>query len=342
MSSSDAVLTTLLLQKGVVRCYSTLDSDVGKRVVITDKFKPSSVKEGTLDASLNLLFELPAFTTYNVKMYGLDGETVESNQDFKLDGYSYVEMNIGLNKNSFAGIKAIVDQGLEDSMIEIGHEFSEDDNVGDNGGVWIVVAKNMDKEYNHSVFLKRKYAVPDVWSGTSYDPYSHNDNNVFTRQLDETYYEGLPSSIKDAIQERNIIAFNGNASSGSGTYIWKYHKVWNMSYVERFGNTDCAHQAQSGRVSKPRDNEVLNCSQFSYYINNPNVYEGVKTMANTNCYLRSTLYTGANLGAYMAGPFIQNNGTNLSSSKNCYLWYPGDQGSFNTLPCMMIASEPIE
>lgn len=331
---STLVLDGLAVSK--VRFYSTLDSDVGKRVEITDKFNPSNVFTGTFDASLNLLYDLPAFTSYEVKMYGLDGETVESDQTFMLKGYDYLEKNVGLNKNSFAGIKAIVDQGLEDSMIEIGHEFTEDDNVGDDGGTWIVVAKNYgtDVPYRHTVFLGRKYALPIIIT-IQMSRCAYPVGTEFQLYLENSYYPALPSGIKDNITPRRFKTWGGhtNAVQFDRGYGPECH-VWNPSFSECKGSTTGTVYTSWGGKTITAENDLY--PRFPYYANGLNPKK--KNGNNASIATRSGLANSAGaLGqAYWTLGYISSNG------------YIGQYGAdvvtlgLNLLPHMMIASEPIE
>lgn len=316
---STLVLDGLAVSK--VRFYSTLDSDVGKRVEITDKFNPLNVFTGTFDASLNLLYDLPAFTSYQVKMYGLDGETVESDQTFMLKGYDYLEKNVGLNKNSFAGIKAIVDQGLENSMLEVGHTWVENDNAdGGNHTVhWVITAINNSKiepAYRHSVCISRK----ELLDGT----YTFSDALVCGRlyRLKE-YYNALPSGIKNALTARHqrFYSYNGVASDEGLQYVYTLAPSELAGpIVVRYGGSNAWGVAGQG-----------NYEQHPYYVNAQN-----RVIKNYNGEHKSAWYNGMPRTDNASSQY----GVSFNVSGEGYAQALGTP--LCVAPSMMIASEPIE
>ena len=333
---STLVLDGLAVSK--VRFYSTLDSDVGKRVEITDKFNPLNVFTGTFDESLNLLYDLPAFTSYRVKMYGLDGETVESDQSFMLKGYDYLEKNVGLNKNSFAGIKAIVDQGLEDSMIDIGHEFNEDDGYGDNGGRWVVVAKNLDDDYRHSVYLGRKTLLKGNYITCSPSVFK---NRVYSAL--NTYYESLPTDMKNAITARNVKSFLSHVQDPNASPTIDSVKVWFPSWKEVRGTVVAPlsynNTTYSCNITFTEDAQL---KQFQHYAVHQPIYmtpDGLRR----NFYFRSFMRQASMGFGNVAAPLGIADASLASNTFGC-TFGNSSQESINTLlwPHVMIASDPIE
>lgn len=320
---STLVLDGLAVSK--VRFYSTLDSDVGKRVEITDKFNHSNVFTGTFDASLNLLYDLPAFTSYEVKMYGLDGETVESDQTFMLKGYDYLEKNIGLNKNSFAGIKAIVDQGLENSMLEVGYTWVEDDGADDGGHTvqWVITAIDYQgydaKNYAHNVMVSRKQALAGM-----YDLSSLKGGGAEGTAPLNTYYHSLPSRIKDCLTGRKAPWWLYNETV---YYADEIGYVYLLHPGEIFGNANVTCQNITGGIAGQGSNPqhpyfgVSNMNKVSFdYSGNP-----------LECWTRGCMYTNTNTRDW---PIVVNGvGT------------PAGISSYASLrsyrPSMMIASDPI-
>jgi len=325
---STLVLDGLAVSK--VRFYSTLDSDVGKRVEITDKFNPLNVFTGTFDESLNLLYDLPAFTSYQVKMYGLDGETVESDQSFMLKGYDYIEMNVGLNKNSFAGIKAIVDQGLENSMLEVGHTWYEDDgaNAADVSVPWTIVAINYQPQtegYNHSVMIGRGRVI-DTHAVFTASEFASQDSTSKLAQ----YYNALPSRIKDTITTRGFYrkCYYTNRAYNPERWVTdanEYHynaKVW-IPDVQEVVNI--SNGGEYGRYGAFPYYEVQNNRRKLIYNAESASYIAWYLAGNKNVVLN---YLGA---AYTA--YIQTTGAGGEDAS------PGTQRPL--VPHMMIASDPI-
>jgi hypothetical protein len=172
----------------------------------------------------------------------------------------------------------------------------------------------------------------------------NRQTDAFASYLDNTYYPALPNSIKNAITERNTFATRANPSDDS-SFNYAKHNVWNMSYVERWGESnitvtyDKSSFNQQGRPKTPEKNRL---SQFPYYFANSTKYDGRVNGAGGNTILRSNLYIGANLGSYVAIAWTTSNATYLTASRQAKLFDADQTTGFNVLPCMMIASDPIE
>ena len=246
--------------QGKLVCTSTTTADNGKTVTVTDGKKTWTgvMTNGTC------VFTLPTKQKYTIKL--LNGNVVEYETETIFGFGEYKEVEVGMDKKSWKGLKAIVNAGLETEMLAVGDQISA--TVAGEEQVFDIVHIN----YKHSVYGRNIILAKHTMLSSTMQFNTTKTNvggyaaSIIAKYLDDSYYNSLPSDMKSAITQ---MAFKANAGNGQYVLQNEEHKIWLPLEYNILGK--CTY-SWTGEV------EQGGAEQFAYFATPAN---RIKTQGNT-------------------------------------------------------------
>lgn len=294
---------------GKLICKSSSALDNGKTVSVTDGKKTWS---GVIADGVCVFSMLPAKQKYTVCL--INGDDVEYATEVIFGFGDCKEIDVGLDKTTWKGLKAIVNAGLASEMLAVGDQISTV--IGGETQVFDII--HIDYKagtYGHNIVLAKHTCLAATkqmnTSDTNVGGYAAT---LIADYLDNDYYDSLPADMKSVITQMNFKASIGNKSTNLQN---EDHKIWLPLEYNIFGAT--THAAATEVTTG-------NAEQFSYFATAAN---RVKTLGDT----------GSACAWWLSSPRVS------GTTDFCVVGSAGSAGgsvasaSGGVLPCFLIAAD---
>jgi hypothetical protein len=286
---------------------TTATADNGKTVVVTSS--GGRTWSGTM-ANKKCEFMLPPRDSYTLQLK--NGSTVQHTEKILVGYGECVEVELGMDKTTGLGIKAIVNAGLEATFFQAG-----DTVYVKEGGVSarydVVAVDYRHAVYGHNIILQRHDCLNTTrqmqTSNTNVGGYNSTLIKTF---LDGEFYNSLETDFKNAISEYSYQGSVGNQSSNLQT---EKHKVFLPVEFNVFGATTYA--AGTERTTGGAE-------QWAYYATAAN---RVKAANGASCYWWLSSPRVGNATAFCA---VYASGAAVDYSAST---------SYGVAPCFLIAAD---
>lgn len=299
--------------QGTLICKSSSVTDEGKTVSVTDGKRTWS---GALTNGVCVFKTLPAKQKYTVCL--LNGDDVEYATEVIFGFGECHEIEVGLDKTTWKGLKAIVNAGLETEMLAVGDRISATVN-GEEQNFVIAHIDYRKGVYGNNIILAKTSCLvtPRVMhsGNTNMGGYGASELAPY---LDNDYYNDLPADLRSVITEMEYLSCGGTI--GAQPVITEKHKIWLPLEWNVFGEF---------RYAGFNEYEIVGAEQFSYFVSG----NRAKTLGDGGA---STKWW-ASSPAYVANT---NNGKTYCAISE--VGEPANLGSNNVmgvLPCFMIAAD---
>lgn len=295
--------------QGTLICKSSSALDNGKTVSVTDGKKTWS---GVIADGVCVFKALPAKQKYTVCL--INGDNVEYATEVIFGFGDCKEIDVGLDKTTWKGLKAIVNAGLASEMLTVGDQISAV--VGGEKQVFDII--HIDYKagtYGHNIVLAKHTCLAATkqmqTSNTNVGGYKAT---LIADYLDNDYYDSLPADMKSVITQMTYQASIGNQSSNLQN---EEHKVWLPLEYNIFGAT--THAAATEVTTG-------NAEQFAYFATAAN---RIKTLGDTGsaCYW------------WLSSPSVGNTTNFCAVNTAGTAHYNYASSSYGVLPCFLIAAD---
>ena len=140
----------------MIRVYSTAinSGDVGKTVTLVSKLHNKTYTK-VFTSTQELVFEVDERDKYTITVTNTSS-VVEFTTTVEVGFGSYVEIEVGMNKNTFRGIQNILNAHLEKTMLAIGDEISV---TLTSSEVIVMQILAIDQDSAHQVIFGSKYCL---------------------------------------------------------------------------------------------------------------------------------------------------------------------------------------
>ena len=286
---------------------TTAAADNGKTVVITSS--GGRTFSGTM-AGKKCEFMLPPRDKYTIQLK--NGNTVQFTTEI-FCGYGeckYVE--VGMDKTTPLGIKAIVNAGLEANFFAAGDQINVREGSSDVR-YRVLHVNYRNGKYGHNIILGRETCLPNTKQQQSTNTNAGGYKaTLLASYLDNEYFSSLSQEWRNAISE---ITFQASIGSQSPNLQNETHKVWVPMEYNVFGATTYAAATEHTTAGN---------EQFAYFATAAN---RVKTVNNT-----ASVW-------WLSSPYVSN------ATHFCIVGTSGAAGngdasaSYGVLPCFMIAAD---
>ena len=290
-----------------VVAVTTASADNGKTVTITSS--GGRTWSGTM-ASKKCEFMLPPRDKYTIAL--ISGGVTQFSTDFFCGYGEYLEIEVGMNKNTALGIKNIVNAGLEADYFQVGDQITFKENGADATYDVVEVAYRQGV-YGHNVVFQRHACLNTTRQmNTSNTNAGGYNSSLMKTYLDGEFFNSLESDLQDVITE---YSYQGSVGSQSTNLQTEEHKVFLPVEYNIFGATSYA--AGTERTTGGAE-------QWSYYA----------TSAN-----RVKAANGASCAWWLSSP------SDSASTAFCGVAASGAasnyaaSGSIGVAPCFMIAAD---
>jgi len=246
---------------GTLVCKSSSVLDNGKTVSVTGGGRTWS---GVMADGMCVFKMLPYKQKYTV--YLINGDDVEYSTEVIFGFGDYKEIDIGLDKTTWKGLKAIVNAGLESEMLAVGDQISAV--VGGETQVFDILHIDYRRGvYGNNIVLGKHTCLANTKQMNVSDTNVGGYNATLIADfLDNDYFESLPSDMRSVITEMTYQASIGN----KGTALQnEEHKVWLPLEYNIFGATTYAAATEV---------TAGGAEQFAYFTTDAN---RIKTLGDT-------------------------------------------------------------
>lgn len=294
---------------GKLICKSSSAADNGKTVSVTDGKKSWSaiMTDGVCT------FTLPGKQKYTVCL--LNGDNAEYVTEVFFGFGECKELEVGMDKTTWKGLKAILNAGLETEMLAVGDQISATV-AGETQVFDIVHVDYRPSVYGRNIILAKHTLLPEGrqmrTTPTNAGGYK---STLIAQYLDDTYYNSLPSDMKSVITK---MVFKGTIGGNSKTLQDEEHMVWIPLESNLFNSIT---QGFSEEISLGGN------EQFAYFATTGN---RIRTLGNTNTaavYWLATPESGSGVDSFAT---VNVQGTSAHTQS---------QGTNGVLPCFMIAAD---
>ena len=295
--------------QGTLICKSSSALDNGKTVSVTDGKRTWS---GVIADGVCVFKALPAKQKYKVCL--INGDNVEYATEVIFGFGDCKEIDVGLDKTTWKGLKAIVNAGLASEMLTVGDQISAV--VGGEKQVFDII--HIDYKagtYGHNIVLAKHTCLAATKQMNTSDTNAGGYKATLVADyLDNDYYDSLPADMKSVITQMTYQASIGNKNSALQN---EEHKVWLPLEYNIFGATTYAAATEV---------TTGNAEQFAYFATAAN---RIKTLGDTGSacswWLSSPYVSGATY-------FCNVNAAGTASGYNA-------SSSHGVLPCFLIAAD---
>lgn len=211
-------------------CRSSASADVGKTVTVTDGVTTFSK---TFDSKLAVTFDLPGKARYTVTVK--KGTTVEFTQNVDIGIGEYLDIEVGLIKTTWKGLKAIVNNHMESSMCKVGDEIVETLTTGEK--VYFRIAA-INHDAAHQLIFESHYCLEQTRQMNLTNTNAGSWGSTELRKwLNSTFLSQLSPDLQAVISERTA---KYSAGSQSSNLVTVTDKIWLPREWEIFGATSYA------------------------------------------------------------------------------------------------------
>lgn len=293
--------------QGKLVCKSSASADNGKTVSVTSASRSFSkvLAEGVAE------FTLPGKNKYHIKL--MNSSVTEFEADIVFGFGEYKEIEVGMNKTTWTGLKNIVNAHLESTYCTVGDEISETLNTGE---VLTYRIAAIDHDKSHQLIFEPRYCLETARQVNTTNVNSGGWSSCALRQwLNATFYSELSDELKGVITPRSFKTSIGNQSTSLQEAT---DNIWLPKEWEVFGTTSYATATEHTGDSST--------AQFAIYATASN---RVKTFGKT----------GSSAAWWLSSP---NAG---GSTAFCDVDAAGSAGvanasnSYGVVPCFQIVSE---
>lgn len=295
--------------QGTLICKSSSALDNGKTVSVTDGKKTWS---GVIADGVCVFKSLPAKQKYTVCL--INGDNVEYATEVIFGFGDCKEIDVGLDKTTWKGLKAIVNAGLASEMLTVGDQISAV--VGGETQVFDII--HIDYKagtYGHNIVLaKHTCLAATKQMNTSDTNVGGYKATLIADYLDNDYYDSLPADMKSVITQMTYQASIGNKNSALQN---EEHKVWLPLEYNIFGATTYAAATEV---------TTGNAEQFAYFATAAN---RIKTLGDT----------GSACSWWLSSPHDSNATAFCAVTTAGTASGYGATNSNGVLPCFLIAAD---
>lgn len=206
-------------------CKSTIAEDEGKTITVSDG---TNAYTGKFNANLECSFDIPGRTAYRV-MVSSDGVT-EFDTIVTLNAGEYKAIEVGLNTNTFKGLKNILNAHLETQYCNIGDEITVTLNTKEVM-TYRIAAINHDQA--HQLIFEPKYCMETARQMNTTDTNVGGWNACVMREwLNGVFYQSLPDELRAVISPRTFKTSIGNQQTALQEAV---DNIWLPKEWEVFG-----------------------------------------------------------------------------------------------------------
>lgn len=293
--------------QGKLICTSTAEADNGKAVSV--KNTDGKTWSGTL-ADGKCVFTLPPRDVYTISL--MAKEEVQYTTTVIMGYGDCKVVEVGMDKTTPLGIKAIVNAGLEDDFFLAGDQVTVMEGGSEVTFDVLHVGYKV-SEYGHNIILGRHDCMPNTKQMNSSDTNAGGYKaTLMAAYLDGEYYSGLSDEWQNVISE---YAFQASIGSKSTALQNEEHKVWLPMEYNIFG---------ASAYAAATEHTVGGNEQFAYFATAAN---RVKSINGAACYW------------WLSSPNVSytTNFCDVSSAGSAH-YYPATY-SYGVLPCFLIAAD---
>lgn len=211
-------------------CKSTIAEDEGKTITVSDG---TTAYTGKFNSNLKCIFDLPGKMSYQITV--TNAGITEFSTIIGLGAGEYKELEVGLNKNSWKGLRNIVNCHLETTYCNIGDEIVETLNTGEIV-TYRIAAINHDQP--HQLIFEPRYCLETARQMNPSNTNSGGWNASTMREwLNGPFLNSISDELKSVITPRTFKTSIGsqNAALQSAT-----DTIWLPREWEIFGTTTYA------------------------------------------------------------------------------------------------------
>lgn len=295
---------------GKLICKSSSPIDNGKIVNVSDGKKTWS---GVMTDGMCVFNALPCKNKYTVSL--INAGTVEYSTNVVIGFGDCQEIDVGLDKTTWKGLKAIVNAGLENEMLTVGDQISAVID-GETQVFDIVHINYRTTTYGHNVVIAKHTCLPTAMQMRTSSTNNSGGYSVteLAQYLDTNYYDSLPEDMKSVITQ---IRFQVSVGGKNYSLQNEEHKVWiPMEYNVHGANANSAYT----------ENTPENVEQFAYFATPANK---VKTLGDT----------GATVYWWTCSPCVAALEAYCTISSTGAGYYNSVSGAHGVLPCFLIAAD---
>lgn len=227
-ASEGAALVEVLLvglTNAKLVCKSTVEEDEGKTIVVTDGVTAVTRK---FNSNLTATFDLAGKAAYKVTVS--NAGVTEFETIVHLSAGEYKEIEVGLNTNTWTGLKNIVNAHLETTYCNIGDEINVTLNTKEVM-TYRIAAINHDQP--HQLIFEPRYCMETTRQMNPSNTNVGGWNACTMREwLNGVFYQALPDELKAVISERTFKTSIGNQGSALQEAT---DKIWLLKEWEVFG-----------------------------------------------------------------------------------------------------------
>ena len=305
--------------KGLLLVKSSDLNQVGATVTVTNLLDSTKTYTDTFSSSLDLLtFLIPGRAKYNVTVTTTSSAVVYDRNVFLNIG-EIKEIEVSLDKTTWAGVQSILNSGLEEDLLSVGDEIPI--KLATNETITMRIAA-INLYEPHSLIWESKYAMLTARrvnpSNTTAGGWSATELRAW---LNDQFYDSLPADVKKVIQERTFKVGEGTGKTSLQTLT---DKIFLPMEFEVFGTTATTYPAAA------TEHTVGGNKQWDIYAVAANriKYLGPSGSATSWWECSPTVHSSYSSTAFC---FVNTNGTS-----NCYY----ASNAYGVVPCFqMIAAD---
>lgn len=224
------------LKEATIYVYAPTADTVGKTFTIT-AHKSGRVRTNVLPDNKYLYVTVDGGEEYTI--------TCESYTTTVVIGYGEIaKVNIGINKTTWAGIKRMVDAGIESSYLHPGDNYSVALSTGETV---VFEVMGVDTYAGCVDFIAKDLILTMKQQHTTDTNAGGWDGSDLKKWLNETFYTYLPDDLKAVITARDIKA---SAGSQSSSILSTSCKIWLPAEYELFGKTTYAATTEAANLKQ--------------------------------------------------------------------------------------------
>jgi hypothetical protein len=267
---------------------------------------------GTMTDGVCVFNALPYKNKYTV--YLINGDDVEYSTEVIFGFGECQEIDVGLDKTTWKGLKAIVNAGLESEMLAVGDQISA--TVGGEEQVFDIIHIDYKRgTYGNNIILAKHTCLSNARiMNTGNSSQGGYKASLVANYLDHDYYDSLPEDMKSVITQ---MTFQASIGEKGASLQNEEHKIW-LPLEYNIGGYK--HYSAETEVT------VGKAEQFSYFVDAAN---RVKSLGNS----------GASVNWWLSSPATNATGSFCMIDQSGSYNYSYSPASYGVLPCFLIAAD---
>lgn len=288
-------------------CRSSVPEDEGNLVTVSDGV---NVWSKNINANLEAAFDIPGKARYTITV--ARGEVVEFTKKVDVGAGDYLDIEVGLDKKTWKGLKNILNAHLESTYCTVGDEIVETLGTGEKV-TFRIAAINHDSA--HQLIFESKHCLEAARPMNGSNTNAGGWNQTAMREwLNRSFYSYLSDELKAVISERIKKRSSGSQNTA---LLSAADRIWLPMEWEAFGTKTYAAETEYSQGG---------VAQFPIYATAAN---RIKTLG----------VNGAVTRWWLSSPHVGN------STDFCYVTTDGTPNGTNgagsaygVTPCFQIAS----